>query len=77
MVPTKTMADMYLSKDGLPITQSALFKGYNTLTSEFQDRDPRMSMTFIEPGSNIFLKVVSGSLHSLVLMEAMPQEPVI
>jgi hypothetical protein len=56
MVPTKTIADMYLSKDGLPITKSPLFKGYNTLTSEFQNRDPRMSMSFIEPGSNIFFE---------------------
>lgn len=56
MVPTKTMADMYLAKDGLPIGQSPLFQGYNTLTSEFQNRDPRMSMTFIVPGSNIFFE---------------------
>lgn len=56
MVPTKTLADMYLSTDGLPITQSPLFQGYNTLTSEFQDRDPRMSMTFVVPGSDIFFE---------------------
>lgn len=56
MVPTKIMADMYLATDGLPIAQSSLFKGYNTLTSEFQNRDPRMSMTFIVPGSNIFFE---------------------
>jgi starch-binding outer membrane protein, SusD/RagB family len=56
MVPTKNLADQYLAKDGLPITKSPLFKGYGTLTSEFQDRDPRMSMTFIEPGSSIFFE---------------------
>lgn len=56
MVPTKTMADMYLAKDGLPVTQSSLFQGYNTLTSEFQNRDPRMQMTFIVPGSSIFFE---------------------
>jgi hypothetical protein len=56
MVPTKTLADMYLAKDGLPITQSALFQGYNTLTSEFQNRDPRMAMTFVVPGSTIFFE---------------------
>ncbi|KAA2240754.1 RagB/SusD family nutrient uptake outer membrane protein [Chitinophaga agrisoli] len=55
-VPTKTMADMYLMTDGLPITQSALFQGYNTLTSEFQHRDPRMAMSFIMPGSNVFFE---------------------
>ena len=47
---------MYLSKDGLPITKSPLFQGYNTLTSEFQNRDPRMRMTFIVPGSSIFFE---------------------
>ncbi|MGZ8536819.1 MAG: RagB/SusD family nutrient uptake outer membrane protein [Flavisolibacter sp.] len=56
MVPTKTIADMYLATDGKPITQSALFQGYATLTSEFQNRDPRMSMTFIVPGSTIFFE---------------------
>lgn len=56
MVPTKKIADLYLAKDGLPITQSPLFQGYNTLTSEFQNRDPRMAMTFIVPGSTIFFE---------------------
>jgi len=56
MVPTKNLADQYLSKDGLPIEQSPLFQGYNTLTSEFQNRDPRMSMTFVVPGSEIFFE---------------------
>lgn len=56
MVPTKNLADLYLAKDGLPIDESPLFKGYNTLTSEFQDRDPRLSQTFIVPGSTIFFE---------------------
>jgi hypothetical protein len=56
LVPTKRMADMYLATDGLPIDKSPLFQGYNTLTSEFQNRDPRMSMTFIVPGSTIFFE---------------------
>ena len=38
------------------LTQSPLFQGYNTLTSEFQNRDPRMAMTFIVPGSTIFFE---------------------
>ncbi len=54
MVPTKNLADLYLSTDGLPITESPLFQGYNTLTSEFQNRDPRMAMTFVVPGSLVF-----------------------
>lgn len=56
MVPTKNLADKYLATDGLPIDKSPLFKGYNTLTSEFQNRDPRMIMTFIVPGSTIFFE---------------------
>ena len=56
MYPTKNLADQYLATDGLPITQSPLFQGYGTLTSEFQNRDPRMSMTFIVPGSTIYFE---------------------
>jgi hypothetical protein len=56
MVPTKSLADLYLATDGLPITKSSLFQGYNTLTSEFQNRDPRMVMTFVVPGSDIFFE---------------------
>ena len=56
MVPTKNLADQYLSSDGLPIDKSPLFQGYNTETSEFQNRDPRMSMTFIVPGTSIFFE---------------------
>jgi hypothetical protein len=55
MIPTKTLADMYLATDGLPITSSPLFQGYDSLmTDEFQNRDPRMAMTFVVPGSDVF-----------------------
>ncbi len=54
MVPTKNLADQYLATDGLPINQSPLFEGYAALDSEFRNRDPRMAMTFIVPGSTIF-----------------------
>ncbi|MDR1557779.1 MAG: RagB/SusD family nutrient uptake outer membrane protein [Tannerellaceae bacterium] len=56
MVPTKNLADMYLATDGLPIDKSELFNGYQTQNSEFENRDPRMSMTFIVPGSSIFFE---------------------
>ncbi|MEJ5996548.1 RagB/SusD family nutrient uptake outer membrane protein [Pedobacter sp. Du54] len=49
-VPTKKLADLYLSQDGLPISKSPSFQGYSTLTSEFQNRDPRMTMTLTLPG---------------------------
>lgn len=53
MAPTKALADMYRCTDGLPINQSPLFKGYSTDSSEFMNRDPRMTMTFIVPGRSI------------------------
>lgn len=56
MVPTKNLADQYLAKDGLPISQSSMFQGYQTMTSEFQNRDPRMSMTFVVPGSKVLFE---------------------
>lgn len=50
--PTRKMADLYLDKNGLPITAAGtVFKGYSTFSSEFQDRDPRMTMTMIIPGT--------------------------
>jgi hypothetical protein len=66
MIPTKKLADMYLCKDGLPITVSPQFMGYDSLeTTEFQNRDPRMAQTFIVPGSLVhketgFLPVIPG-----------------
>lgn len=49
-VPTKKLADMYLCTDGLPVENSDLFMGYDTFVSEFENRDPRMTQTFITPG---------------------------
>lgn len=49
-LPTKKLADMYLCNDGLPVNKSPLFAGYDTRVSEYQNRDPRMSMTMVVPG---------------------------
>ena len=57
--PTKKLADTYLCIDGLPIEKSPLFKGYETTVSEYENRDPRMLMTFIVPGSAILTSEVS------------------
>ena len=54
MIPTKKLADMYLATDGLPITSSPLFNGYDSLRTEFDNRDPRMAMTFVVPGDSVF-----------------------
>lgn len=56
MTPTKNMADLYLCQDGLPIEKSSEFRGYETMTSEFENRDPRMPMTFVVPGSEVFIE---------------------
>jgi len=50
-LPTKKMADMYVCKDGLPIDKSTQFQGYVSRVSEFQDRDLRMAMTMVIPGT--------------------------
>ncbi len=53
MSPTKKIADMYLCTDGLPIDKSSLFEGYNLCRSEFDNRDPRMTQSFILPAKSI------------------------
>lgn len=50
MNPTRSLVDSYLCKDGLPITDSPLFKGYGTMASEFENRDPRLKQTVLKPG---------------------------
>lgn len=49
---TKKLADMYACTDGLPIDISPLFQGYGTMTSEYENRDRRMTNTFAIPGLN-------------------------
>ncbi|MBS1665408.1 MAG: RagB/SusD family nutrient uptake outer membrane protein [Bacteroidetes bacterium] len=51
--PTKAMADMYLCSDGLPISKSPLFKGYDSCRSEFYNRDSRMSQSLIVPATKV------------------------
>lgn len=63
MIPTKNLADLYLATDGLPIDRSPLFQGYGQLTSEFVNRDPRMAMTFIVPGSTIY---ADGGINAVI-----------
>ncbi|HEY0176797.1 MAG TPA: RagB/SusD family nutrient uptake outer membrane protein, partial [Pedobacter sp.] len=50
--PTRKLVDMYLDTNGIPITNpGTVFQGYGTMTSEYQQRDPRMTMTMIIPGT--------------------------
>lgn len=48
--PTKSLVDSYLASDGRPISQSPLYRE-TSYASIFQNRDPRMTQTILEPGS--------------------------
>ncbi|MCG8474311.1 MAG: RagB/SusD family nutrient uptake outer membrane protein [Cytophagales bacterium] len=47
--PTRKLADMFLCSDGLPIDKSPMFKGRNTITSEHENRDKRMTNILVVP----------------------------
>lgn len=49
--PTRTFANLYLCKDGLPIEKSPLFQGYAKVNSEYQNRENRMRYTMALPGA--------------------------
>lgn len=53
---TKELADSYLCTDGHPISGNSLFKGYNTIGLEMQNRDPRFFQTFGTPGQPWVIK---------------------
>lgn len=46
---TRKMMDMYLCTDGLPVQYSKLFQGYATMTSEFANRDYRLTGLVTKP----------------------------
>lgn len=48
--PTKALVDSYLCTDGLPIDKSPLYKE-DTYADVWANRDPRMRMTILAPGS--------------------------
>ena len=47
---TRNFADLYLCSDGLPISKSKVFQGYNQKVSEFLNRDNRMKYSLLVPG---------------------------
>jgi starch-binding outer membrane protein, SusD/RagB family len=61
--PTNKMADMYLCSDGLPIETSPLFQGKLTPVSEFQNRDPRMTMNLRVPGQKYWSIMNNGRVN--------------
>ena len=46
---TKELADAYLCTDGKSISVSPLFGGYDTITNEMKNRDPRFGQTLFTP----------------------------
>ncbi len=69
--PTRKMVDMYLDKNGLPITAAGTaFHGYSTFTSEYQDRDPRMTQTMIIPGT-----LTNRVFYPVTKVENWPDKP--
>jgi hypothetical protein len=58
---TKKLANMYLCKDGLPVSQSPLFQGYATTGSEFVNRDNRMRYTMLIDRQYYWFNQVIGS----------------
>lgn len=49
VTPSRKMMDMYLCTDGLPVQYSSVFKGYDNMTDEFQNRDLRLVSFVKEP----------------------------
>ncbi len=48
--PSKSLVDSYLMTDGLPIEKSPLYN-VNSYNEVFENRDPRMAQTILEPDS--------------------------
>ena len=59
LAATRSLVDDYLCTDGLPIDQSPLYQGQQNVSSEFQDRDPRLDGTIVKPGDMYFLDNVA------------------
>lgn len=43
LTPSRKLMDMYLCTDGLPVQHSSDFQGYSLMTSEFENRDNRLT----------------------------------
>ncbi len=50
LAPNRRMMDMYLCKDGLPPSESSVFKGYQKMSDEFENRDNRLTNFVFRPG---------------------------
>ncbi len=58
---SKSFVEEYLCSDGLPVGVSPLYRGDDSLQSEFSNRDPRMAQTVCPPGRYALDKNITGS----------------
>ena len=62
---TKKFADMFLDKNGLPITNiNSCFHGYGSIESEYEDRDPRMTCVLQVPGRQYIYASTNGKYET-------------
>lgn len=62
MLPNRKMIDMYVCTDGLPISKSPKFLGYDTITREYANRDYRMLSYTLGAAANAPAIVLDGKL---------------
>lgn len=53
---SKSLVDSYLSKDGLPISESDLYQGDADYITATIDRDPRLTQTIFMPGDDVTVR---------------------
>lgn len=58
---TRDLVDTYLSEDGLPISQSPVFQGKDSIQLELMNRDPRLNQTIANFGTYQLQAGVQGS----------------
>ncbi len=57
---TRALVDLYLCKDGLPISQSPLYRGNDSIQVEFMDRDQRLRQTISYPNEYLWFPEHNG-----------------
>lgn len=64
---TKSLVDSFLDAEGKPISQSTIYDGSGGWSTEFDNRDPRLSATVAAPNSNLLyggVPTIPGSSQS-------------
>ena len=73
---TQEMVRMYLSKDGLPIGLSPLYKGENDLRTVTVNRDPRMAQSIMTPGDAITINLKNDTTkYTLPILGGAQNDP--